>query len=454
MPCASANCGVRRYKWVYGNVFANPYYSGGSWALVSDCNASGDDYICSPSNSTPPGPILGSCGGAFAAYHTWLCSEFGEIPGVDCQEVPGTDITGTGIGCFDVACTCVDSGNCGESNCGPTETCCYGTTCVATDSFQTDNNNCGGCGTVCEAGYICVDGECVIDCAANSCTWTWTGGGEICFVCDQPNNSATPCINGSTCPEGYTLGAFPEEYTNSGGDVYCTQHTGAVFYVPCVSLEGCCTHWHCLFVGPYSSSAPFSLSEADCAAGGPGQADPSIPCDALMVENHSQYNTWVAGPCDGGGGGGGGGAGSWALTTACPQDCACSAEMPDRPGAFDGETVSYPCNGDCACEEGDGPPDPDPNCDSAPASVTKQPEMMPNLGPSIADGPCSQEECEAHVSTWMAEASGKPNEEGLYKVKWILLDGCPGACCSDQPTQPEFVKKSTLVDAPCKCGCS
>jgi hypothetical protein len=54
----------------------------------------------------------------------------------------------------------------------------------------------------------------------------------------------------------------------------------------------------------------------------------------------------------------------------------------------------------------------------------------------------------------MAEASGKPNEEGLYKVKWILLDGCPGACCSDQPTQPEFVKKSTLVDAPCKCGCS
>jgi hypothetical protein len=80
--------------------------------------------------------------------------------------------------------------------------------------------------------------------------------------------------------------------------------------------------------------------------------------------------------------------------------------------------------------------------------------MMPNLGKEAIEGLCSQEECETHVSTWMAEASGKPNEEGLYKVKWILLDGCPGACCSDQPTQPEFVKKSTLVDAPCKCGCS
>lgn len=71
----------------------------------------------------------------------------------------------------------------------------------------------------------------------------------------------------------------------------------------------------------------------------------------------------------------------------------------------------------------------------------------------LMDTPCSQEECEGHAATWMAEPHGEPNEEGLYKVKWILLDDCPGACCSDQPTQPEFVKTSTLIDAPCKCGC-
>lgn len=391
MPCASANCGVRRYKWVYGNVFANPYYSGGSWALVSDCNASGDDYICSPSNSTPPGPILGSCGGAFAAYHTWLCSEFGEIPGVDCQEVPGTDITGTGIGCFDVACTCVDSGNCGESNCGPTETCCDGTTCVSTDSFQTDNNRCGDCNTVCPQGYICVDGVCVIDCAANSCVWTWTGGG------------------GGGCPPGY---------------VVCSSEVGGQWY-----WNG--SSWELTFDDPYPCSVGCTSYPPTSAGGFVGQVTQGVCCEHAASD------------------------GSWALTTSCPQDCACTGEAPTTPGTYDGETVSHECAGDCACEEGDGPPDPDPDCDGpAPASVTKQPEMMPNLGPSIADGPCSQEECEAHVSTWMAEASGKPNEEGLYKVKWILLDGCPGACCSDQPTQPEFVKKSTLVDAPCKCGCS
>jgi hypothetical protein len=77
-----------------------------------------------------------------------------------------------------------------------------------------------------------------------------------------------------------------------------------------------------------------------------------------------------------------------------------------------------------------------------------------STGPAeLMDTPCSQEECEAHTATWMAEAYGEPNKEGLYKVKWILLDDCPGACCSDQPTQPEFVKSSTLVDVPCKCGC-
>ena len=191
-PCISANCGASRYKWVYGTVFANPYYSGGSWALTSGCNADGVDYVCSPSGSNPPGPVLGSCGGAFAAYHAWLCREPGQIPGVDCQASGPHEISGSGP-CFDVDCTC-----------------------------------------------------------------------------------------------------------------------------------------------------------------GPKISGMSVPSDK-------------------------------------------------------------------------------------PVEVT--------------ESPCSQEECEDHVSTWMAEPSGEANEEGLYKVKWILLDGCPGLCCSDQPAQPEFVKTSTLVDAPCKCGC-
>ena len=72
----------------------------------------------------------------------------------------------------------------------------------------------------------------------------------------------------------------------------------------------------------------------------------------------------------------------------------------------------------------------------------------------VSDTPCVDGECEEHVATWMAEPIGEPNEDGLYKVKWILLDDCPGACCSDQPDQPELVKTSTLIDAPCKCGCN
>ena len=418
MPCASANCGVRNWKWTYGTFpVGNGVFSGGAWVLVSDCNASGEDYICSGSASPPPGPVSGSCGGAFAAYHAWVCDSPFKVPGVDCQNSGPHEISGAGLSCFDVACTCVDSGNCGESNCGPTETCCDGTTCVSTDSFQTDNNRCGDCNTVCPQGYICVDGVCVIDCAANSCVWTWpepicSGCGESVFANILPgdpgypnpaivaNTREGPWVMISDCDgtpslPGYTCSNFIQEGVQAGFTFGQTSPSGVM--CACKAIEG--------------GGAPMSYHAASD--------------------------------------------GSWALTTPCPQDCACTGEAPTTPGTYGGETVSHECASDCDCGEGDGPPDPGPDCDTpAPASVTKQPEMMPNLGPSIADGPCSQEECEAHVSTWMAEASGKPNEEGLYKVKWILLDGCPGACCSDQPTQPEFVKKSTLVDAPCKCGCS
>lgn len=185
---------------------------------------------------------------------------------------------------------------------------------------------------------------------------------------------------------------------------------------------------------------------------------------------------------------------SWVNNNGCPEGCiAFKAEQPTAeeeaagvaPGdlSYDGiccitcNNVFLLCEGFFVNEPGWQPPPPPytwilepnaPNNSGNPGCTCPIGSPCNNYGEvqeepcyynpanqlAFKEEPCSQEECEAHVSTWMAEPSGEPNEEGLYKVNWVLLDGCPGLCCSDQPTQPEFVKTSIIVDAPCKCGCA
>lgn len=480
MPCSSANCGNRHYKWTYGTVFSGGspgYYTGGAWALVSDCNASGADYICSGSGSTPPGPIKDSCSGAFTAYHNWLCG-YGGIPGVDCQHNGPHEITGTGLGCFDVACTCADSGNCGTLTCEPSETCCNDTSCIPTASLQTDENNCGGCGIVCPEGQICVDAVCVPDCPAVTCSWTWDDKDWGCckvfldngalyavahdVVCDttvvQPPHvfghytfSPTPCTDLGILPAFMT---DPMQFSPIDFNFVITENIAALWRAgdlagfraantaaaPAGYAYNSADNFS--FSGTYAlhSNAPVTISYyANWYA-----IDPSNPIANL---NSSATYAGTASPDRG----------VWIATTTCPTGCNCPADTPTIPGTTDGQVVSHPCSAEvCDCGP-DDPPDPDPTCgDSVPLAVAKPapPVFIQPIPVAPKEGPCIQGECEEHISTWMAEASGELNQEGLYKVVWILLDGCPGACCSDQPTQPEFVKKSELIDAPCKCGCS
>jgi len=236
---------------------------------------------------------------------------------------------------------------------------------------------------------------------------------------------------------------------------------------------GCCTHWNCVYDGAtyqYTVTWSEERSEADCIMPiTEFSGDPSIPCNSTPLNMNNNYNTWSPEPCQ------------EPICSGCGQSYF-SNMSPGDPGypnpAIVANTREGPwvmisdCNG--------APSLPGYTCSNfiqegvaagytfgafSPAGVECACKAIEGGGARMSyhaasDGswalttPCSQEECEAHVSTWMAEASGKPNEEGLYKVKWILLDGCPGACCSDQPTQPEFVKSSTLIDAPCKCGCN
>lgn len=421
MPCASANCGVRNWKWTYGTVLAGSYYSGGSWALVSDCNASGADYICSGSSSPPPGPVSGSCGGAFDAYHAWLCDSPSKVPGVDCQASGPHEITGTGLGCFDVACTCTDNGDdcecgddppdpdpgcCGADTCEENETCCNETTCVLTSTFQTDSNNCGGCGIVCPPGQTCVAGVC-----------TGGGGDGCCYtaVCAY-NSPSTP----------------GEEYNYE-----------IVSFTPSPTDCSTAVPNECAGVG-YPPGQQGSYGEALCnesCVGGTIYIWSPEPCP---IEAQASYEAqvWDPRPCSGS-------PTWWFLSTACPEGYTSSPPdgLPTNPPPCDPDYENgHVVESIVGCCEGivQRP------CTAVGGAMSYNPASQ--LAAEVE--PCSQEECEAHVSTWMAEPSGEPNEKGLYKVNWVLLDGCPGACCSDQPTQPEFVKKSELIDAPCKCGCN
>lgn len=74
---------------------------------------------------------------------------------------------------------------------------------------------------------------------------------------------------------------------------------------------------------------------------------------------------------------------------------------------------------------------------------------MPVLKPT----PCMPEDCAGHVATWIAEPTGKKKSDGYYKVKWTLVDDCPGTCCTEPPKEPTRIKKSIMVETPCKCDC-
>ena len=316
-----------------------------------------------------------------------------------------------------------DPGCCGALTCEENETCCNNTTCVLTSSFQTDTNNCGGCDIVCDPGETCVDGVCVGDgigcCIMTVCNCDYSFTPTLCTT-DGPNNTFTPGTSAS-CDEL----PFPPGFV-------CNDNNDGMFSVTFTEeacREGCCRRYECDGSNGYvlvSSTA----SSANCTY----NSTSPPPCP-----NYGHYTTWSEGPCPG-----------------CCYNYICDGEgmltftgkSPTSSSACEDSYCYYNCYGDLACRgQTSNLYYPEETCPSALGAPLNK-EIV------VSDTPCVDGECEEHVATWMAEPVGEPNEKGLYKVKWILLDDCPGACCSDQPTQPEFVKSSTLVDAPCKCGCS
>jgi len=280
----------------------------------------------------------------------------------------------------------------------------------------------GCCGAdTCEENETC--------CNETTCVLTST------FQTDSSNcgGCGIVCDPGETCVDGACTGA---EDTCPPGYVSCGA-TGGVFILDSdvewtwVNNNGCPE-------GCVAFKAEQPTLEEEAAGLTPGDFSYDGICCELEYEASYEAQVWDPRPCSGS-------PTWWFLSTPCPEGYT-SSPPPGLP------TNPPPCDPDyenghivesiVGCCEG----------------IVQRPCTSVgalNYNPAIQlDEPCSQEECEAHVSTWMAEPIGEPNEEGLYKVKWILLDGCPGACCSDQPTQPEFVKTSTLIDAPCKCDCN
>ena len=335
-----------------------------------------------------------------------------------------------------------DPSCCGADTCEENETCCNETTCVLTSTFQTDSNNCGGCGNVCPPGQTCVAGVCTgeeITCPPGYVSCNATGG---TFIIDS--DVEWTWVNNDGCPEGCI--AFKAEQPTAEEEAAGVA-PGDFSYdgICCELAPGCCTHWNCVYDGTtYQYTATWSeeRSEADCIMPiTEFSGDPSIPCNSTPLNMNNNYNTWSAEPC------------GCCRTYTCTEN---GRVLTSSVAAATDENCGQAPLGPCI--------DPDTQIldPTMIGNVSKYWFPEPCIGglsvPSdkpveVKERPCYQEECETQVSTWMAEPSGEPNDEGLYKVKWILLDDCPGACCSDQPTQPEFVKTSTLVDAPCKCGC-
>jgi len=286
---------------------------------------------------------------------------------------------------------------------------------------------------------------------------------------DEPPDPDPGCCGSTVCEENETCcdettcvltSSFQTDSNNCGGcGNVCPPgyHCAAGTCVPDAGM-GCCYTAVCNYNSPSTPGEEYNYeitsyapSVTDCTVPVPpecGDGNRGSYGEAMCSEEclNGTIFIWTEAPCPG-----------CCLHYQCQYDSA-GPDGQKWHAVLIGSYASNECGGDVdpVCTQYEDPTavgndytvfSPDPCPDVGGLSVPSDKPV------EVTESPCSQEECEAHVSTWMAEPSGEPNEEGLYKVKWILLDGCPGACCSDQPTQPEFVKTSTLVDAPCKCGC-
>jgi len=332
--------------------------------------------------------------------------------------------------------------------CEDNETCCNGTTCVANSTFQTDSNNCGGCNNVCPAGQTCVAGSCTEGGGGSGCCITY-GITTTAYAYNEENLSArtVAVITGATPNSGNCTAGTPGD--PSGWSVL---DPGGC---PCY---GCgFSNWECVGVGQWimlsdcsgSPSIPGRTCETALDAGyffpyGYVGLRVSLTCNCSSpIVALYEAQVWDPRPCSGS-------PTWWNLMTPCPEGYTSSPPdgLPTNPPPCDPNYENgHVVESIVGCCEG----------------IVQRPCTAVGAGPMsynpasqlvFKEESCSQEECETQVSSWMAEPSGEPNEEGLYKVNWVLLDGCPGLCCSDQPTQPEFVKTSIIVDAPCKCSCA
>ena len=260
---------------------------------------------------------------------------------------------------------------------------------------------------------------------------------------DEPPDADPGCCGALTCEENETCcnnttcvltSSFQTDTNNCGGcDIVCDPGETCVDGVCTSENLGCCQTYTCTESGWVLTSRV--TTSVDCSTGSSSCCDPgNVTCVG------AEYKVWNgSGPCPG-----------------CCYDYICSGEgmltftgkSPTASSECEDSYCYYNCYDDLACRgQTSNLYYPEETCLSTLGAPLNK-EVV------VSDTPCVDGECEEHVATWMAEPIGEPNEDGLYKVKWILLDDCPGACCSDQPTQPEFVKASTLIDAPCKCGCS
>ena len=242
-----------------------------------------------------------------------------------CVADPKTDIMNCG-GCG-VACKAPSADNCnnGACACGMGPVCTINQVCCAMGAasqcvdVMNDPNNCGGCGTMCQAGEMCVNGNCTscptgmcscgsssdcpagVMCCSGQCVNT-NSNQMNCGICGMACPSGQTCINGACCTMcpgggctdlqndsmncGKCGNACPSGDTCSSGQ--CMMGTGLPGFgdggtgIPCIPglpIPGCTGGSDggggipCLFPG----------FPPGCGASMPDAAPPPPPPDAAMM---------------------------------------------------------------------------------------------------------------------------------------------------------------------------